>query len=146
MRTIVLFFLLTMAGTVVAQKRETAKNNSAQEIVFKTTKWAAVAAEAKKSGQYIFVDAYTSWCGPCKLLKATTFKDKDAVAYFNSHFINYTADMEQGEGIGLAEKWNVTAYPALLFFTPEGKMVLKQVGYVDGKKLVEIGQQALAKQ
>ena len=101
--------------------------------------------EAKKSGKFIFVDAYTSWCGPCKLLKSTTFKDKKAAAYFNMNFINYTTDMEKGEGPTLAEKWNITAYPSLLFLNPQGIMVLKQVGYVNAETLVEFGRQALLK-
>lgn len=53
--------------------------------------------------------------------------------------------MEKGEGVGLAEKWDVTAYPALLFFTPDEKMVLRQTGYVDAKKLTEFGKQPLEK-
>lgn len=146
MRIVVVFFLLVIAGPVSAQQLTTTRNSAfVKEIVFRNAKWAAIAAEAKKSGKHIFVDAYASWCAPCKLLKSTTFRDKEAAGYFNTHFINYTADMEQGEGIELAEKWEITAYPTLLFFTPDGKIVLKQVGYIDGKKLFQLGQQALGK-
>ena len=114
-------------------------------IVFVNGKWKDIAAKAKKSGKYIFVDVYTSWCAPCRQLKNVTFKDEKAAAYYNKSFINYTVDMEKGEGVALADKWNVTAYPALLFFTPEGKMIMKQVGYVDGEHLVDFGKQALAR-
>lgn len=101
--------------------------------------------EAKKSGKFIFVDAYTSWCGPCKLLKSTTFKDEKAAACFNKNFINYSVDMEKGEGPALAGKWNINAYPSLLFFNAKGEMVMKQVGYVNAETLVELGRQALLK-
>ncbi len=53
--------------------------------------------------------------------------------------------MEKGEGIELAKKWDVNAYPTLLFFTPDGKMVMKQIGFVNGKNLVEIGKEVLSK-
>lgn len=141
------FLLVTMTtGIVFGQQTEAVTSgSSAQEIVFSNNRWKEVVAEAKRSDKYIFVDAYASWCGPCKLLKSTTFRDKNAATYFNKNFINYTADMEKGESVELAEKWDITAYPALLFFDPDGNMVLMQIGYVDGRKLVEFGKQALAK-
>lgn len=112
-------------------------------ITFTDGKWKDVKAKARKDNKYIFVDAFTTWCAPCRQLKKVTFKERNAVAYFNSNFINYTVDMEKGEGIELAEQWGVTGYPALLFFTPEGKMIMKHIGYVDGKQFVEFGKQAL---
>ncbi|WP_057938587.1 thioredoxin family protein [Algoriphagus resistens] len=115
-----------------------------QEIVFEEGSWEEVAAQAKRTGKYIFVDAYTNWCAPCRLLKTTTFKEQRAARFYNTNFINYTADMEAGEGIELAEQWDITAYPALLFFSPEGKIVFRQIGFVDGVKLLEFGQQVLA--
>lgn len=140
------FLLLVMTNTVFAQKKADTKNSASKpEILFQGKTWSETLAQAKRSGKYIFVDAYTTWCGPCKLLRSTTFKDKDAAALFNENFVSYAVDMEKGEGVGLAEKWEVTAYPALLFFSPEGKMVLRQMGYVDGKKLTEFGKQALEK-
>jgi len=146
--TVILFLLLLMLSTenvFSKNKVGNATNSSSGEIVFSNKKWKDVMAEAKKSGKFIFVDAYTSWCGPCKLLKSTTFKDKKAAAFFNENFINYTTDMEKGEGPTLAEKWNITAYPSLLFFNSQGIMVLKQVGYVNAETLVEFGRQALLK-
>lgn len=143
---VVLLLVFTTSSTVFAQQKLVVKKmGSSQEIVFENSSWKNVSAVAKKSGKYIFVDAYTTWCGPCKLLKSTTFKDKNAASFFNNNFINYTADMEKGEGLKLAEQWDITAYPALLFFSPDGKMVLKQVGYVDGNRLIDFGKQAMAK-
>ena len=131
---------------IFSQNKESiTKSLSAHEIVFANRNWKEVMAEAKKSGRFIFVDAYTSWCGPCKLLKSTTFKDKKTADYFNKNFINFSADMEKGEGPALAEKWDITAYPSLLFFNSEGEMVLKQVGYVNAETLVDFGRQALLK-
>ncbi|MBT2623454.1 MULTISPECIES: thioredoxin family protein [Chryseobacterium] len=140
-----LFFLMLTSLHVQAQQKAAKNMIQKEEISFKNSSWKEVTAEAMKSGKYIFVDAYTSWCGPCKLLKSTTFKDKTAAAYFNKNFINYTVDMEKGEGIPLAKEWMINSYPSLIFFKPDGKMALKQIGYVDGKNLIELGQQAIAK-
>jgi thioredoxin 1 len=145
---VVLFLLLLMLTTenVLSQnKKIIAKSSSMHEIAFVNSKWKEVLAEAKKSSKFIFVDAYTSWCGPCKLLKSTTFKDEKTALYFNKNFINFTVDMEKEEGPVLAKKWDITAYPSLLFFNAEGEMVLKQVGFVNAETLMEFGRQALLK-
>lgn len=141
-----LFVYLSIPGMTFAQHHAAnSKGISTQEILFNNSNWKEATAEAKKTGKYIFVDAYASWCAPCKLLTSTTFKDKDAVAFFNQNFINFRVDVEQGEGLGLASQWDISAYPALLFFNPDGKLLLKNIGYIDGKKLISVGQQAVAK-
>jgi len=146
--SVILFMLLLMLSTeniFSKNKVGNATSSSSSEVVFSNKKWKDVMVEAKKSGKFIFVDAYTSWCGPCKLLKSTTFKDEKAAACFNKNFINYSVDMEKGEGPALAGKWNINAYPSLLFFNAKGEMVMKQVGYVNAETLVELGRQALLK-
>lgn len=143
--TAILFFCLALLLTneVSAQTKE--QSAMSKGIHFTDGQWKDISAKAKKSGKYIFVDAYTTWCGPCKLLKSKTFLEDRAAVYFNDNFINYTVDMEKGEGTKLAEQWEVTAYPTLLFFSPEGKLLMRQVGFVNGDKLVEFGKQAMAK-
>ena len=139
-----LFTLVLKINIVYAQEQiKILSQTPKQEILFTNGKWKDVAAIAKKNGKYIFVDAYTSWCAPCRQLKNVTFKNKNAAAYFNRNFINYTIDMEKGEGVDLSEKWNVFAYPTLLFFNSEGKMVMKQTGYVEEKKLISLGKEAI---
>ncbi len=140
--------MLTVISPHISFARNLPKNGMKmdnQEIVFTTGKWREIRAKAKKNNQYIFVDAYATWCGPCKMLKSKTFKEKKAALYFNKNFINVSIDMESEEGMILAEKWSVTAYPTLLFFNPEGELVLQQLGFVNGKQLIDLGQQALMK-
>ncbi|HTI92328.1 MAG TPA: thioredoxin family protein [Puia sp.] len=134
-----------LAGLISAYAQCKPMDQSAEAIIFSGGSWNEITAQAKKSGKYIFVDAYTTWCGPCRQLKDITFKDKKAAAFYNGNFINYSVDMEKGEGVLLADRWDITAYPSLLFFTPDGKMVMRQVGYVDGKHLIEFGEQALTR-
>ncbi len=39
----------------------------AQGIKFeKTLSWPEICEKAQKENKYIFVDCYTTWCGPCK--------------------------------------------------------------------------------
>lgn len=139
--------VMTIGSSVMfgQTKRKQSTISSTKGIAFTNGKWKDIAVQARKDNKYIFVDAFTTWCAPCRQLKNVTFKDKSAAVYFNDNFINYTVDMEKGEGLELAEEWGVIAYPTLLFFTPEGKLIMKQIGYVDGKQLVDFGKQALAR-
>ena len=53
----------------------------AQEIKFQEKGWEKALKKASKQDKLIFVDAYTTWCGPCKWMSANVFTD-DAVADF----------------------------------------------------------------
>lgn len=113
-------------------------------IQFMENTFSAAIKKAKAANKYIFVDAYASWCGPCKQLKATTFKDDLAADFFNKNFINLAVDTEKGEGIALASKWDVQEYPTLLIIDDNGKVLLRSVGYLDAKQLMVFGKKALA--
>lgn len=142
--TSIIMLVLGLNFVFAQGKDKKTSKETTSEIMFVNGAWKDIADRAKKRGKYIFVDAYTSWCGPCKQLKKHTFKDKEAAAYYNKHFINYAIDMEKGEGIELATNWDVMAYPTLLYFTPDGKLLMKQIGFVDGKGLIEIGKQVFS--
>jgi len=100
--------------------------------------------EAVKKKKIVFVDAYTSWCGPCKMMNNSTFKDKAAGEYFNANLISMKIDMEKEEGPAFAMKYGVRAYPTLLFINPKGEVVHKVLGYRDGAVLMEEAKKALA--
>lgn len=84
--------------------------------------------KAKKSNKLLFVDCYTSWCGPCKILARDVFTDSEVGDYFNEHFISLKVDCEKGEGPRLRERFGVAGFPTLLFLNGEGEVVSKMVG------------------
>lgn len=108
-------------------------------LQFVASNWNTALAEAKKQNKLIFLDAYASWCGPCKLLKKNTFPDKVAGEYFNKNFINVAIDMEKADGPALAQKYGVNAYPTLIITDADGKMITYTQGYIDAKQLVDFG-------
>ena len=75
--------------------------------------------------------------GPCKKLKNFVFTDINVGAYFNSHFINLAVDMEKGEGLELARKFNVQAYPTLFFINPKGDIIKTVIGYQTADQLIQ---------
>jgi thiol-disulfide isomerase/thioredoxin len=98
--------------------------------------WAEVLAKAKAEKKLIFMDAFTTWCGPCKKMSAQTFTNGQVGAYFNDKFINTKFDMEAGEGPQLAAQYAVKAYPTLLWIDGDGNLTHASVGYQDPGRLL----------
>ena len=86
------------------------------------------------------MDAYASWCGPCKLMEKNVFTDKNVADFYNKNFVNARIDMEKGEGRDLAIKYGVRSYPTFLFLNGEGDVVGKELGYIQSKEFLELGQ------
>lgn len=137
-----LCLVIPFAG--ISKGKPTAKK-AATEIHFIEDAWGEALKQAAAQHKYIFVDAYATWCGPCKMLRATTFKDAKVAAFFNQNFINVSIDMEKGVGPQLAQQWRLEAYPTLIIFNPQGKAVLGTVGYIKADELLKFGKQGLAK-
>jgi thiol-disulfide isomerase/thioredoxin len=99
-----------------------------RSITFIEKPWAELLAQAKAENKMIFLDAYASWCGPCKWMAANMFTNDTIADYYNSKFLCVHMDMEKGEGIMLTRTYLIRAYPTLLFINPDGEMVHKRVG------------------
>ena len=87
-----------------------------------------VLALAKKEGKPVFVDCYTSWCGPCKMMANKEFPKKEAGDYFNKKFVCWKVDMEKGEGVELAKRYDVNAFPTFLILDADGNLTGRCVG------------------
>ncbi len=111
-------------------------------ITFSHGSWQEILDLARQEQKLIFVDAYTEWCGPCKMMARNTFPDEKVGEYFNQHFVNYKFDMEKGEGPEFAQKYGVNAYPTLLFIDHTGKVIHRAVGYQAPTGLLREAQQA----
>ena len=99
--------------------------------------------KAKKEKKLIFLDAYATWCGPCKLMVKNIFPLQSVGDYYNSNFINTKLDMEKGEGLELAKKYGVKVYPTYLFIDGDGKEVHRTVGYVKEEDFIQFGKDAI---
>jgi thioredoxin 1 len=108
-------------------------------ILFVESSWAAIMKKAKAEKKIIFLDAYASWCGPCKLLQKNVFTRSDVGEVFNKNFINVKVDMEKGEGPQLMRLFPLEVYPTLFFIDPNGKIIKKIPGYQSAESLIQIG-------
>ncbi len=112
-------------------------------IDFKPLEWKQLLRQAAEEDKLIFLDAYASWCGPCKMMDKKVFTEAEVAAFYNANFINAQIDMEKGEGPALAKRYEVRAYPTLLFIDGRGEVVHRSLGYHDPDAFLALGQQAL---
>jgi thioredoxin-related protein len=101
-------------------------------------------AQAKSENKILFMDAYTTWCGPCKLMTKNTFPDTTVATFYNKNFINLKLDMEKGVGPALLTRYGITAFPTLLFVDGEGGIVHKALGFLDAEQFLELGNTVLS--
>jgi len=98
----------------------------AQGMVFEPegTTLEQAAVKAKAENKMIFLDCFTTWCGPCKMMANTVFPQEKVGAAMNPKFVNVKIDMEGTYGAPLAKKLQITAYPTFVIFNAD----LQEVG------------------
>ena len=131
--------------------------SSAQEINWMSMNDALAAQQ--KTPKKIFVDVYTTWCGPCRLLSERTFKNKDFVKYINDNFYAVKFNAEGNEEVSykgttytnrgydpakantrnyphdFAGALGVNSYPTRLIFDEKGTPIFPIVGYMTATQL-----------
>jgi thioredoxin-related protein len=89
-------------------------------------------AEAKRSDKILMVDVYTEWCGWCKRLDQDTYTDPAVIAR-SAKFVSLKIDAEkEPDGVAFAKKYRVSAYPTILFLEPDGSVINRIGGYLNG--------------
>jgi thiol:disulfide interchange protein len=100
-----------------------------QGIQFFQGTWKEAVAKASEEKKCIFLDAFASWCGPCKTMDNEVYTDSAVGNYFNKKFIAIKIDMEKGEGPELAKRLpSIDGYPSLLFFGADGHLTKTILG------------------
>ncbi|OVE57073.1 thioredoxin family protein [Chryseobacterium mucoviscidosis] len=130
MKKIISGLLLFSAITAFAQ----------EAIKFEELPFKDLIAKAKKEKKIVFLDAYASWCGPCKMMERNVFTQKSVGDYFNANFVNARFDMEKGEGRDIAAKYGVRSYPTYLFLNGDGELVSQNFGYMEESMFLTMAQ------
>jgi len=117
----------------------------AQGIDFFHGTWEEALEQAKAEDKIIFVDAYTTWCGPCKKMSKSVFTQKEVGDYFNQHFVALKLDMEKEQGRKFGRSYPVSAYPTFYFIDGNGETVLTTKGAMGAEKFIALGTSAVSK-
>ena len=87
--------------------------------------------KAKTENKPIFLDCYTSWCGPCKMVAPII---EELAAEFEGQVIIGKCDVDDNSDV--AAEYGIRNIPTVLFFK-NGEIVDKQVGAVAKPVFVE---------
>ena len=131
--TIIFCLLLMLVQLLNAQHRS---------VTMEAGTWNEIKAKAQKESKMIFIDAYATWCGPCKRMAKAVFTNDTVADYYNANFISASIDMEKGEGKDLVKEWNIHAYPNLLYFTSNGELVHRSCGAHLAADFIKLGKEA----
>ena len=113
----------------------------AQGIEFFEGSYQEALAKAEAEEKLIFVDAYATWCGPCKRMAKNVFTHPDVGEYYNQAFIALKLDMEKPQGREFGEKFPVRAYPTLFYINEKGELLKKVVGGKSVEQFLALGQE-----
>lgn len=132
-------------------------STQAQEVKWMTFNEAVKAQ--KKNKKPIFIDAYTVWCGPCKMLDKNTFSDAKVAKILNEKYNPVKFNAEGNEAITFMGKTygnpgyveskknsrngfhefagfiGVKAYPNMIVINKDGKVIKDILGYQTAEQL-----------
>jgi thioredoxin-related protein len=99
---------------------------------------------AKAANKPIFIDFYTSWCAPCKVMSKDVFPQEKVGSFFNKQFINCKVQCDdKGIGVELGKKYQVYAYPTLMFLNSDGEIIHSAAGSFSDEEFMDLGNIAL---
>lgn len=116
--------------------------------------WKQVLNRAKRENKYIFVDCFATWCGPCKAMEKGAFREREVGEYFNSNFISVRLQMDRtvqddakirswyNFADAISKEYGIPAFPTLLFFSPNGQLVYRDVGLKFSHELLDLAKKA----
>lgn len=98
--------------------------------------------QAKAEDKLVFIDFYTDWCTPCKMMDQDVFSDKTVADYFNKNFVNLKVNCEKGSGPNLAFLYQIQMYPVLLFVDHKGREIKRKDGAAYHSELMSLAKDA----
>jgi thioredoxin-related protein len=105
------------------------------------TTWQEVLIKAKKENKYLFVDFYTTWCGPCKAMDKNVYTLHKVGDFVNDKFVSIKVQLDTNKNDNelikkwysdanyLMRKYGINTFPTYLFFSPEAELVHRDRGY-----------------
>src|SRR5437868_4340716 len=117
--------------------------------------WQQIKLKAKVERKYILVDVYASWCGPCKAMDKDIYPSEKIGKFVNEYFVSVKVQTDTtkndneriknwySDAHKIQQEYKVQAFPSLLFFSPDGEIIHRGVGYKKVDEFLEFVKSAL---
>ena len=86
---------------------------------------------AKSTRKLVMIDFKAEWCGPCKMLDRTTWKDENVISTLKDKAVAVKVDVD--ENSELAAKYSIHSLPTVIFVDGNGNEVSRFIGYRDAE-------------
>lgn len=93
--------------------------------------------KALSENKRVFMDCYIRNCVPCKQMDQEVFSLDTVGRVLDAGFVCIKLDMQAGEGLELANRFQVKSFPTYLILEPEGKEIGRIVGRMPLSKFLE---------
>lgn len=112
--------------------------------------WQQILSKAKMENKYIFVDCYASWCMPCKRMDREVYPMEEVSDYINARFLSIKLQMDTSindteeirrrheDAHFIRQRYGIGVYPTFLFFSPQGNLVHRAMGYENARSFIDI--------
>ncbi|SFE44926.1 Thioredoxin-like [Chitinophaga sp. CF118] len=130
--------LLSLAFPILTKAQET------KGIIFRQDlNWEMLLRKGKEEHKNIFIDAYATWCAPCKQMDTKVYPDSALGELMNKNFISIKVQMDSTKNDNehvkswhkdsnkMLREYNIIGFPSFLFFSPDGELIYKDLGYKD---------------
>ena len=128
------------ANPVKDMHSEIVKSQEAEKNKFDWYTYEDALTKARKEGKFVMIDFYTTWCKWCKKLDTDTYSDPRVAEAIKAGFVPVKIEAESSKTVvsemrqipmsELAEKYNVSSYPAVWFVDKDGKKAKLLNGYL----------------
>lgn len=92
---------------------------------------------AVQEQKLILVDVYTDWCGPCKRMDRTTYRNNLVRQVLSQDMVSIKVNAEDDQGRDFAKTYGITGYPCLIVFDTKGNEVARSYGYMTPRAFLD---------
>ena len=127
-RLVILGLAVALAAAACNRKDGSGPAESAGPSVFQKLTYDEALAKARREKKVVMLDFYADWCGYCKQLERSTFRDVKVRAFLQDRLIAIRIDHDANRS--LVNQFVVTGLPCLIFLDGDGQ----ERGRVNGFK------------
>jgi thiol-disulfide isomerase/thioredoxin len=105
------------------------KKSLLSEVRFYDGSYDELLRESRKQKKPIILEFWANWCIPCRKMDNETFANPDFASYINKNFLVYKVNIDTFDGMDIADKYNIDAYPTLVLLDTKNKYINRYKGF-----------------